>query len=617
MEYVENGVDCIDCNGSEQTGGQTAHTTNSDKGAKRYGIQQSLLKRSLKYIPAKVEQPKLPEHQCSLCSRGRKVTAATNYCTVCDDKLCSECTFQHNKFKILSQHKIVPVKEAASDQPSDINGRVRFRLEEKCSIHGTKVVDRYCRNHDTVGCSACMALEHRTCLEPEFITKASAGLLTSNIPKVTKQAIQNKRKDVQAMKDKRISDKKRCIAEKDGILVTVTEMRKRINAIFDRMEQETIEKLNEKYGEDIKSIKTDIRKCDEAIASLDAAFQRLNVTNEAQLFVNIKRDAKAGIAESDSAVQTVIKNLGSESIVFNIDDNIEEWLGKLSALGKFDHEKAVYVGSFYAKVEGTMESDANKSNYIINGLLNLPDGRTVIADWTNKRLKLLDKTYFNICSHCDLSGAPFAICGVSSNEIVVSIRDEKTVQFITIEEKKMVPSRKFKIDEYCRGITYRDGELYITCGGGEGEIAGQLRVYNLSGLLQRVYDEDIQGQKLFKSPKDVLINNEGTKIHVVDRQKGVITLSMEGRYQSTFKDPGIKTPYGITTDSLGNLFVIGYDSNNVLQVGSDGKKLSEVLKQIDGIVRPMAICCHESVSTRLLISTENNSEVKVFTLQEK
>ena len=201
--------------------------------------------------------------------------------------------------------------------------------------HGTKLVDRYCPDHDTVGCAACMAMDHRTCPEAEYVTKVSMGLLKTNTVKEMKQEIIAKRKDVKAMKEKRVDDKNRFTTERDEIMATIVAMRKRVNAIFDKLEKDAIGKLGVKYEEDEKGIKIDIKKCDDAISGLDAAFQRIKETHEAQLFVNLKRDAKGSLSKGDTAIQRVLEHLGSESVVFNIDENINEWLGKLAALGKY------------------------------------------------------------------------------------------------------------------------------------------------------------------------------------------------------------------------------------------------------------------------------------------
>jgi len=64
------------------------------------------------------------------------------------------------------------------------------------------------------------------------------------------------------------------------------------------------------------------------------------------------------------------------------------------------------------------------------------------------------------------------------------------------------------------------------------------------------------------------------------------------------------------------MFLCGSESNNVVQFNDDGQRLSEVLKEADGLTRPLSICYHESVNPRLIISFEGSQTVKVFTLQE-
>ena len=204
---------------------------------------------------------------------------------------------------------------------------------------------------------------------------------------------------------------------------------------------------------------------------------------------------------------------------------------------------------------------------------------------------------------------------IDSGQLIVSLRDDKVIQFVTVDHK-LKPSRKFKIDEFCRGIAYHDEEIYVACGGGVGEDKGRLRVYNINGEFVRVIDENIHGKPIFSSPKDIAINNDGTRIYVSDRDRGVIALGKSGKVKYIFNDPSLKTAFGICTNEKDELFVTGYDSNNVIHVGPNGKMLGEVLTATEGIEKPISMCCHENPISRLLITTELQSSLHVYELLE-
>ena len=62
----------------------------------------------------------------------------------------------------------------------------------------------------------------------------------------------------------------------------------------------------------------------------------------------------------------------------------------------------------------------------------------------------------------------------------------------------------------------------------------------------------------------------------------------------------LKEPKGITVDSTSNIYVTGYDSNNVVVISPDGKRAKQLLGISDGIKHPVAFC-YDKERNRLLV----------------
>jgi hypothetical protein len=107
------------------------------------------------------EMEKLPDEilklLCSPCKRKGRNQEADKYCTDCHDYYCSECVNFHEDIPALSGHNILDKSQVQQKT------RVGFPVAptEKCERHRFKPVDMYCQNHDDVGCSTCMAVDHR------------------------------------------------------------------------------------------------------------------------------------------------------------------------------------------------------------------------------------------------------------------------------------------------------------------------------------------------------------------------------------------------------------------------------------------------------------------------
>ncbi|KAH3835116.1 hypothetical protein DPMN_108460 [Dreissena polymorpha] len=70
----------------------------------------------------------------------------------------------------------------------------------------------------------------------------------------------------------------------------------------------------------------------------------------------------------------------------------------------------------------------------INGICCLPIGQVIVADYHNKKVKLLDQHY-NVSSHCDVSGHAWDICQITSSMVTVT---GAGVQFLSVSNENLV-----------------------------------------------------------------------------------------------------------------------------------------------------------------------------------
>ena len=63
---------------------------------------------------------------------------------------------------------------------------------------------------------------------------------------------------------------------------------------------------------------------------------------------------------------------------------------------------------------------------------------------------------------------------------------------------------------------------------------------------------------------------------------------------------------GISVDNDGNVYVVGFDSNNVVFISRDGKRHRQVLSSEDGLRNPRVLDYDKSTN-RLLVVNESKS----------
>ncbi|KAH3721231.1 hypothetical protein DPMN_064150 [Dreissena polymorpha] len=100
----------------------------------------------------------------------------------------------------------------------------------------------------------------------------------------------------------------------------------------------------------------------------------------------------------------------------------------------------------------------------ISGICVLPDGQALVVDWKNQNVKLLNQQY-QVVSHWDVNARPVDICLITPSEVAVAVIDNDSkiheVQFITVNQGKLVPGRKFQLQHECRGIDHHQGDLFV------------------------------------------------------------------------------------------------------------------------------------------------------------
>ena len=247
--------------------------------------------------------------------------------------------------------------------------------------------------------------------------------------------------------------------------------------------------------------------------------------------------------------------------MFNLDKRFEHLLDGAEIFGQVNNFQRVFEARLLEKYNLGISSDKEKSDVMMFGSAYLSDGRTLISDFTNKRLKVLDTDY-KVISHVELCGNPCDVCITGEKEAAICIFDKCLVQFISF--KSVVrPSRSFKTELKCQGIAFDGTQLFVTV---TGESVNQVRIYTVAGSLQQILEE-FDEKPLFSSINQITYCPYGSRIYVTDTKKGVICLNAKGKVVRVIQDNDLLQPTGIATDGDGGVFVAGFKTNNVIHFG--------------------------------------------------
>ncbi|KAL4240656.1 hypothetical protein ACF0H5_001447 [Mactra antiquata] len=443
---------------------------------------------------------------------------------------------------------------------------------------------------------------------------AANGISKQNVFKEIKESSKKIKKELTTTKKEKMKILTRFDRQKSTVIKKVKDHRKKIDKLLDDLEKETLSELERASERGSGRLKEEIGLYENIISTLSAAAEMLVVVkgeprNETRMFVGLKRTQQK-IQEGETLLRYANHAFSVPPINYHPDDNILNWLSCIQCLGTFTHQRTIYSGKLIGKYDVSVKDDLKSCDMF--GSVILPDGRLLLTDWDNKKVKRLDSS-FQVVDNVILSGNPDDICLTYPEEAIVSMPMLKHIQFINLGNS-MTLTRIIQTDEHCRGLCYHTGCIYVVCGGFKDEKSGRIVVYSYTGDIVRFIEKNRTGQHIFVCPIAITVRSDGKLLHVTDGRRGLITLTSENDVVSVVANKNIAWPCGICLDKDERILVCNGRTNNVIQV-TGFNKFSSVLSSDDGLKRPHSLT-YDPKTSRLVLTMNRSKFVYVYQLQD-
>ncbi|XP_052236172.1 E3 ubiquitin-protein ligase TRIM33-like [Dreissena polymorpha] len=330
------------------------------------------------------EEEKLPLELCGACQREARHVEATHFCEECSENLCATCVQQHRKFPLMKDHVIKPRGGATA---------VKTVAMTTCEKHDGKALDMYCFDHDVVNCAACIAINHRKCKKVTYLPVAAKDIAQTEEYKDVIVTMETLRVELATSRVRRNEDNIRLSKEKDDAVHRVKYIRKQINKCLDKLEEKTLEVLQNQFREYNARIQHDIDTCNEIIATLARITSELSpatVMDDSQRFITM-RQGKSTALKAKNTIATLHEMKGTEQIQFLPDPRITDLVKSLPSLGSFASEQRLLTATLVAQFDVHLANDVSECQIL--GSAFLPDGKAILADWENKKVKLLNQSF--------------------------------------------------------------------------------------------------------------------------------------------------------------------------------------------------------------------------------
>ena len=249
----------------------------------------------------------------------------------------------------------------------------------------------------------------------------------------------------------------------------------------------------------------------------------------------------------------------------------------------------------------------NKNRRSVRGCSLHPDGRMVFFCYSTNTVRCFTKDgveLFQIWKEKTGSDTYDTVYIKDNNSVAVSSGggSNRCITIIDIVSQEVMTT--ISMDTNIYGMAVRGRTIYY-CTGNKG-----LKMINLSD----------------KSVSDIIQNNMSNVYYVATfRNKlyyansdihTVTCCDLHGTTQWEFKDTRVlQYPYSIFIDKDGNVYVVCYDSNNVVVISPYGQRHRQLLSSNDGLKKPRVL--EYDRSTNRLLVVNDNSTAFLFDVTRK
>ncbi|CAG2192819.1 unnamed protein product [Mytilus edulis] len=533
---------------------------------------------------------------CGPCQEGKVNTKADIWCYNCEEGLCSTCSSHHKRFKGTRDHKTIDIK---SYKPSI------KAINTECDKHGQQL-NLYCPSHLMPCCDECISTSHSKCTG----IKSLASVVEKTKIEKSTQSVQKQIDSIKHFLDKLINNKskniKRCEKENDNIKELIFKIRKDINKHLTHLEKKLCNEADTIWNQEKSKAKDLITEIEGKQKNFKEMQDHLHTviphTSKLQSFLGVHQIEQQvhqcqryvdDLEKDDRAKEFSIKLMQNNEI-----EKILSKLGSLESLGEVIVDKTEIAlnreTSVKKKAQVQSRVQSNIKNMIMNietkikinikelisDMICLMDGRVIVVEMDGKVNLLTSEG--KLQKQLPIPGDAFSVTQINQNTIAITYPEEKAIKIFNMENETV--TKVITLDKGCYGLSFSNNSLAV------GLYDKEIRIIDLEG----------------NTLKSIQVESESNLYHLVYCNDRVIYSDWEGKAVNSYDESSkqiwkytqdLSGPFGLCTDTYGNIIVADYYSNSIVVISKDGKDSKVLISEENGLEYPKCICFKHNESS--------------------
>ena len=466
-----------------------------------------------------------------------------------------------------------------------------------------------------------MVETHRDCIDVTILENLIKDVKTSDIFNEIEQLISEMTETIGNIRQNRETNSGAVREHKIIVENEIQELRTKINNHLDKLQENMMKELTEAQ----KQITNETQ---ELLVSLDEKQNELteyqtNVVNirkyasDLQTYLAVKQIEKE-IETHDTCLQSLVKshNLNQTTLSCKIDNGLKTIATNIQKFGEIvvasrpcemiivrrkDKQAQMMVADLSAPVsvdniQLKLKQKINIKGGYIRGCSFLPEGRMALSCFATATVSFINKEgveLFQIGKDKTGSYAYDTVYIKDNNTIAVSSGTGCIAIIDIVSSEVLAP---ISMDTKCFGMAIRGGTIYY-CAWEKGLKMINIRDKSVSDII----NSDMTYVYYVATSED--------KLYYANYEKHtVICCDLHGTTLWEFNGEHVlQNPRGITVDNDGNVYVVGYTSNNVVLISPDGQRHIQLLSSKDDLVKPCVLEYDKSTNRLLVVNEERTA----------
>ena len=491
-------------------------------------------------------------YECDSCRSEGKHIHARGFCIQCKKSMCSDCQQIHQSADMTWQHVFVH----GSEMTASLAGSFPKKSSDHCHKHRYRVLEFYCKRHSDILCSECRDINHGDCWDIIHLDMAAKGMKGE---KEFPQTIQETRKLLRHFEklDHLTGDHIKYLKDQRfACLQSLQNFRKEIDTILSMLERTLRADMEKRFDKEINELIETKTVCEKKVDELRDETKTLDAAKSAediQSFISMVK-AKKKLGEWESVFTQLEKEYKETKLIFepnyklldSLKDTENVGLGSLKVnlswprsariadaqsqelKRTFSQTSKAVTG--FAKVGEHYIGSPNdvKSSCAVTGSTFLADGKLLLCDGRNQKLKLLDHN-FQFKSTFTLPSSPCDVTMLTNRDAVVTLPDSKELHYVILDPGFVFRrSRVVHTATACHGVCAHKDGLLVTCY--NHGVYGIMLLLDLEGRVKRRFERAPVGEPVFQGPFYIALDRFKDRFYVSDKASDtLVALTLGGK----------------------------------------------------------------------------------------